>query len=605
MLVPYSDSDTSQADLNNRLYEFEEENCVGKRGYKKQKKIPKRLHKLKIKDTSVEVNPCINKKCGNSCGNKFSESDRVQINEHFWGLGNKIRQKDWLISCIKKSSIKRRKAENSKRHQSYNYFINFNNESLKVCQQFLLKTLHISQMMLKSARNSTKSSNVYKGNTKKTTPHNKSDEASVSLLKSFIEQLPAVPSHYCRNKSNKLYLPQEFRNIKGVYQLYIEHLKNIDKKPFQLSLRVFRAIFKNNFNLGFHLPKKDKCITCENYNKLDSESKKKIESSQVYQMHIKDKEKAKEIFLEDQKMSKEDISVLCTSFDLQKVLNTPHGKAITLFYSRKYAFYNESFYESGTRNGYCFLWGESDGKRGCNEIATIVFQYLKLIDEQKTHSCINLYCDSCTGQNRNRAMLSALTYFIENSNFIKCIKITYLLPGHTMMPVDSIHSTIESFIRNRTVWAPSEWYTIISNARTCPKKYNCIELNHFDFKDWKTFALAMFPNSVKLSFLNLRSALFEKSNPNMVLKYGYFDDSETKIYNLNSIPRSSRNSDIISAGPTQLYNSILNISSTKYNDLKLLCDKNIIPAKFHHEFFNLKYHKSIKDSLPETDQEDT
>lgn len=90
----------------------------------------------------------------------------------------------------------------------------------------------------------------------------------------------------------------------------------------------------------------------------------------------------------------------------------------------------------------------------------------------------------------------------------------------------------------------------------------------------------------------------------MKLKYGYFDDCEIKEYDLNSIGRSRRDADLIDNGPLLLYNDFLKISSKKYNDLKTLCDKNVIPARFHKEFLNLRYDDTIKDSLPETDQEE-
>ncbi|XP_039967788.1 uncharacterized protein LOC120779524 [Bactrocera tryoni] len=103
-LVPYSDTDSnhsseqkaySQTESEN---DIEEETCVGKRGYRNKRILPKRLQNKKQRDTSVQPNPCINKKCGNLCDDKFTESDRLAINEHFWGFGNKIRQKDWLLS---------------------------------------------------------------------------------------------------------------------------------------------------------------------------------------------------------------------------------------------------------------------------------------------------------------------------------------------------------------------------------------------------------------------------------------------------------------------------------------------------------------------------
>lgn len=54
-------------------------------------------------------------------------------------------------------------------------------------------------------------------------------------------------------------------------------------------------------------------------------------------------------------------TVVC-SFDLQKVLNTPYGESMLLYYSRKYAVYNLTMYESGTQNVSCYIWGECDGK---------------------------------------------------------------------------------------------------------------------------------------------------------------------------------------------------------------------------------------------------
>ena len=60
---------------------------------------------------------------------------------------------------------------------------------------------------------------------------------------------------------------------------------------------------------------------------------------------------------------------------------------------------------------------------------------------------------------------------------------TYLLPGHIMMPADSVHNTIEWFVRRRTI-CPSEWPTIIFNAGTYPSGYNCFEIGHSEFENW-------------------------------------------------------------------------------------------------------------------------
>lgn len=59
-------------------------------------------------------------------------------------------------------------------------------------------------------------------------------------------------------------------------------------------------------------------------------------------------------------------NTIVASFNLQKMLTTPYGETMVLYYSRKYAEFNFTLYESQTQKVFCYTWGESDGKRGSN-----------------------------------------------------------------------------------------------------------------------------------------------------------------------------------------------------------------------------------------------
>lgn len=115
---------------------------------------------------------------------------------------------------------------------------------------------------------------------------------------------------------------------------------------------------------------------------------------------------------------------------------------------------------------------------------------------------VSLHCDSCSGQNKNRSTLVMLFYFLAESSKIKSIKITFLLPVHTYMPVDSIHGTIERFIKNHTVWKP--------NLET-------VKLRFTDFMDWKQLSKEILhPKAFKsvegesIKITQVRSVYFEK-----------------------------------------------------------------------------------------------
>ncbi|XP_031339068.1 uncharacterized protein LOC116167714 [Photinus pyralis] len=380
------------------------------------------------KGRKVKNVPC-KIRCQNQCAKNFTEMERHNIHEFYWGLGNYERQRNWLLACVENKPIRRRIqiASVSRRHNSYKYFINWDDKRIEVCQQYLLNTLDISQMTLRYAVNNGLHKSAKPDGRGKHAPHNKTPHKDKEEIHNFIKSLPAVPSHYCRNKTTRKYLPLELRNISFLYRLFLKH-QDGNGSTAKPSLNIFREVFLKDFNLGFHQPKKDKCRICEC--RKDSDFKETEDSKESFEKHLQLKEKSKEMFLTDQKKGLTDDSYVCASFDLQKVLNTPHGDNLLLYYSRKYSFYNETVYESGTRNGICFTWGESDGSRGCNEISTVIFKYLEILDRKATKHAI-LYCDSCSGQNRNRVMLVMLQKFLQDTaKTIQTIKIVFLLPGH-------------------------------------------------------------------------------------------------------------------------------------------------------------------------------
>jgi len=56
------------------------------------------------------------------------------------------------------------------------------------------------------------------------------------------------------------------------------------------------------------------------------------------------------------------------------------------------------------------------------------------------------------------------------------------------LPVDVISATIECFVENKTIWAPSEWSNLIKNARVNPFPSKVENLKNSNFIDWKNVA---------------------------------------------------------------------------------------------------------------------
>lgn len=150
---------------------------------------------------------------------------------------------------------------------------------------------------------------------------------------------------------------------------------------------------------------------------------------------------------------------------------------------------------------------------------------------------VSLYCDSCPRPNKNHQTLSAIFWFILNkSKNIQEITIAFLQPGHTYMSVDSVHAIIESNLKNKIVLAPSEWLTIMVNARLNPKPYDVYTISHNDFMDFKVLQHVIFPNTVLRNgkkFSEIKKVYFSKSR-DMKISFGYELDAEFEIINFTA-----------------------------------------------------------------------
>ena len=136
---------------------------------------------------------------------------------------------------------------------------------------------------------------------------------------------------------------------------------------------------------------------------------------------------------------KEDAGLLVFNFDLEAVLYTPCDKVSTIFYMRKLCTYNSTMFNLVTRTGQCYIWYESEGKRGSIEIGTTIHRYL----EQFKGKEVVMFSDTCSGQNRNKYIAALLLNIAQTHNTIESIDYIFMVQGHSQMEVDSMHSAIE------------------------------------------------------------------------------------------------------------------------------------------------------------------
>lgn len=96
-------------------------------------------------------------------------------------------------------------------------------------------------------------------------------------------------------------------------------------------------------------------------------------------------------------------------------------------------------YEINNKTGHCYLWNESLGGKGCDEVGTCI---LRLLKDYCVGKHVIFYTDNCSAQNKNKYLMSLYHYAIKVLGVLS-ISHKYFIVGHTQNEGDSVHSTIE------------------------------------------------------------------------------------------------------------------------------------------------------------------
>ena len=217
----------------------------------------------------------------------------------------------------------------------------------------------------------------------------------INSVRKHIESYQRIDSHYCRASTSRQYLSANL-SVKEMYRQYVVKMEKLGQVT--ASKHYYRDVFANEYNLGFHQPKKDQCDQCAAFDNLTPQEK--IGAQRDQDQHLKNKNIATELVRTDKQAAIGDSFICCASFDLQKVLYVPGAPSSTLYYKRKLSIYNFTIYDLATEGGRCFVWNKTTGKRRANEIASCVWKFIQIKIAEGCNE-FRFYTDNCGGQNRN------------------------------------------------------------------------------------------------------------------------------------------------------------------------------------------------------------
>lgn len=533
-----------------------------------------------------------NHNCRYGCNANILEDKRQSIFNSFWKLGTWDLQTSFLCSSIILEEPVRKKHNASYvKRTSCTYTL----EGFRVCKEFFLKTLDVSNKRVTNVINKKMSSEntvAHKDKRGHKVPSNKTSDQATEKVKEHINSLPKYSSHYSRVRSpNMKYLSTDL-SIKKLYTLYVEMCKEQNISPVKESL--YRYIFQTQFNLSIKRPQTDTCDKCDTLqNKIDNGTDEEtVENAKTQkELHLRKAELAKTVKDNDRNKFKDDPTTAVVCFDLQKTLATPSLTCKKAYYSRQLWTYNFCVHNVCTGLAHMFMWHEGQGNRGCKEIASCLFKFIKTLPQSVKH--LILYSDNCGGQNKSHYIAKFWHYVVRKTQ-IETIDQKFLVVGHSFMECDQDFGIIEKAKKknNQQIYVPSMWADIILKSS---RKFTVTQMEDDDImalEQLDPFFRKNVPGISKMQWLH-----FEKNHP-FTLFYKESFNMPTFL-ELNMRPSKS--------GRPLLELPLLapiaekpKIKKVKFDNLQSLLP--YVPP-VHHGFFNsLQYENRANRVPPEVDQ---
>ena len=282
-------------------------------------------------------------------------------------------------------------------------------------------------------------------------------------IRQFLRCVPKLPSHYCRANSSREYID----GSKTIAELHRDFVSECTKNNQPSGkYQFFREIFKEDFDLSFFITKKDQCPECTVYDNASGVDKQSLVES--YEKHILEKDLARKEKENDKENSPANTIFVC--YDMQAVFQCPKGNASVFYYKSKLNVLNLTFYELKTKAVTCYVWHEGEADRGVNEIESCVLKFIEeKVSAARGEIDIIFYSDNCSGQQKNKFMISLYQYAIRKHPNIKSISHKFLIRGHTQNEGDSAHSTIERevnrILKGGPIFTPDQFIAAIRSAK--------------------------------------------------------------------------------------------------------------------------------------------
>lgn len=282
----------------------------------------------------------------------------------------------------------------------------------------------------------------------------------------------------------------------------------------------------------------------------------------------------------------------------KKTLPLPRIPTNIIFYKRQLWIYNAGVHTGKKGQGYFYVWVENKACRGTQQNGSCVMKHVLNNINEKVKT-LELFCDSCGGQNRNIKILLMLKACLESHRSLENISIKYLVPGHTFMPNDTDFSDVECALKHaQRLYLPSDYISLMKTFRT-KTPFIVTPMAQEDFFGTEKLEKLIVNRKkgtdvTKINWLAFREIKIEKNEPLKFYVKTDFDGTYTTM-DLERKAVKGRQKNSLKGSLINMWMNGKAIAAPKLKDLKSVM--HLIPSDAKRFYTSLTGSTEIEDDL--------
>lgn len=476
------------------------------------------------------------------CFEKITADERVDIIRKFNLMKSWNDQSAYLTGLISLCSVAQRRPrlpedESVLRNSTFYYKVRVVRENLvveeQVCKNAFVSLHGLTRRRIETIQKSLQMSGsapIDKRGTHLNRKHKLGVETESKIFE-HIKSFKARSSHYSPNKTKRIYLSADL-NVKKMYGMFKDKFPQV-----KASYETYRSVFCSKFNISFGHPRSDTCSFCDKLKvQIDAcQEEQGIKGLMLQQkLHLA---KAEVFYARKKKArldsrTKADTEAVCMDFG--RNLPVPNLSTNDVYYSRQLSLFSFILHKLSNSEVFFYSYAETVGKKGANEVCSFLFDYITLkLPAEVKH--LQIFCDSCSGQNKNYPLFKFLHYIIHHRSKLESVEVTFPIRGHSYMECDKDMGILNGKFRAEI---PDDWCKHIEAARLRPTPFLVEEVDRCLIRNWKDFLSSMYVKKCPFATRPIRQLKITKEHPRLV----FHRDTYNGLWNSSAIvpPRRKR-----------------------------------------------------------------